>query len=107
MVNRKPETASCAQEPGKFQPVIDPSRCEAKGPCVPACPYDVLEIRPLNREQKDALSFLGRIKSMVHGNKRAFLAKPNDCRACGLCVSVCPEKAITLRLKVPDAGRTL
>ena len=27
-------------------PVIDPTRCEAKGPCVPICPYDVLAIRP-------------------------------------------------------------
>jgi 4Fe-4S ferredoxin len=99
MGSKQPEANRCVQEPGKFEPVIDPSKCEAKGPCVPACPYDVLEIRPLTRDDKDALSFFGRFKAMVHGNKRAFAAKPDDCRACGYCVAVCPEDAITLRLK--------
>jgi len=106
MTIRKPETESCVQEPGKFEPVIDPSRCEAKGPWVPACPYGVLEIRPLTRDQKQALPLLGRIKALVHGNKRAFVAKDDACRACGYCVAVCPEKAITLRLKVPGPGST-
>jgi len=31
----------CTAEPGEFAPVIDRNKCEAKGPCVPACPYGV------------------------------------------------------------------
>jgi NAD-dependent dihydropyrimidine dehydrogenase PreA subunit len=91
----------CQAEPGKFIPVIDPSRCEAKGPCVPACPYSVLELLPLSQADKKELSWLGRLKAQVHGNRRAFVSKPDDCHACGYCVSICPEKAISLRLKIP------
>lgn len=87
----------CLQEPGRFMPVIDISRCEAKGPCVTACPYGVLAIRPLSAEEKSSLSMLGRLKSMVHGNKRAMAVNVDACQACGYCVEVCPEKAITLR----------
>ena len=78
-------------------PVIDPNRCEAKGPCVPACPYDVLAILPLTAEEKASFSFLSRIKALVHGNKQAKAVNVDACRACGYCVEVCPEKAITLR----------
>ena len=98
---RNPKNGDCSQPPGKFIPVVDPSRCEAIGPCVPACPFNVLELRPLTQEQKSELSFLGRLKAKVHGNRRAFVAKPDDCHACGYCVEACPEKAITLRLKNP------
>jgi NAD-dependent dihydropyrimidine dehydrogenase PreA subunit len=87
----------CKQAPGLFEPVIDPGRCEAKGPCVPACPFGVLAILPLTVEEKGALSFLGRLKARVHGNKRARAVHVDACQACGYCVEVCPEKAITLR----------
>lgn len=87
----------CQQAPGLFEPVIDPGRCEAKGPCVPACPFGVLAILPLTKEEKGALSFLGKLKAKVHGNKRARAVNVDACQACGYCVEVCPEKAITLR----------
>jgi NAD-dependent dihydropyrimidine dehydrogenase PreA subunit len=93
----------CVQEPGRYVPEIDPGRCEAKGPCVPACPYGVLALQPLDAGEKGALSWLGRLKARVHGNRRAKAVRPEDCRACGYCVEVCPEKAITLRLR-PVAG---
>jgi len=89
----------CTAEPGEFAPVIDRNKCEAKGPCVPACPYGVLAILPLSAEEKSGLSFFGKLKSMAHGGEQAH-AVNNDCRACGYCVEVCPEKAITLRRKV-------
>jgi NAD-dependent dihydropyrimidine dehydrogenase PreA subunit len=39
---------------------------------------------------------LGKLKTKVHGRKKAFVAQPGACHACGLCVTACPEKAITL-----------
>ena len=90
----KPE---CRFDPGYMVPVIDPARCEAKGPCVPICPYDVLAIRPVPGEEKAMLPFTARLKLFVHGGKQAFPLNPNACRGCGLCVQVCPEKAIKLQ----------
>jgi NAD-dependent dihydropyrimidine dehydrogenase PreA subunit len=37
----------CKQPQGKFIPVVDFSRCEAKGPCAEVCPYDIFEIRKI------------------------------------------------------------
>jgi 4Fe-4S ferredoxin len=44
-----------------------------------------------------ALSFIGKIKTRVHGNKKAYVVQPDLCHACGLCVTACPEKAIKLK----------
>ncbi len=95
----QPSAPDCKQPPGRFEPVINPSKCEAKGPCVPACPYNVLEILPLTAEEKASLGFFPRLKAMAHGNKRANAVRVDACQACGKCVEVCPEKAITLRLR--------
>ncbi len=94
-----PSIAACPQPAGKYEPVIDRSRCEAKGPCVPACPYGVLAIRPLGEPEKAALGFFARLKAKAHGNRQAFAIQPDACQACGKCVEVCPEKAIKLRLR--------
>ncbi|MBW8887615.1 MAG: 4Fe-4S dicluster domain-containing protein [Fibrobacteres bacterium] len=94
-----PSSASCPQPAGRFEPVVNRSRCEAKGPCVPACPYSVLEIHPLTDTDKAGLGFLARLKVRAHGNRQAFAIHPEACRACGKCVEACPEKAITLRLR--------
>lgn len=96
----KSKAEPCPTESGKFIPVIDPARCEAKGPCVPACPYSVLELLPLTQDQKNELSWFGRLKAKVHGNLLATASRPEDCHACGYCVTVCPEKAISLQLRV-------
>jgi len=94
------KTAPCTFPPGVMVPQIDPSRCEAKGPCVPACPYDVLIIRLLTPEERADLTPLQRFRAFVHGNKRAFIADPDACRGCGLCVKACPERAIRLERRV-------
>lgn len=88
---------NCKFEAGFMMPVIDPERCEAKGPCVTACPYDVLAIRIVPQDIKDTLSLLGRIKLIVHGGKQAFVIHQDACHGCGLCVQVCPEDAIRLQ----------
>lgn len=91
-----PAQADCPGEPGKVAPVVDRNRCEAKDDCVRVCPYDVFEIRRLGPEEKAGLSFGGRIKAWAHGNKQAFVVRPEACRACRLCVEACPEEALTL-----------
>ena len=95
----KVDSKPCPQPPGKYEPVIDRSRCEAKGPCVAACPYGVFEISALTAEEKAGLGFFSRFKAFAHGNKQAHAAKADACQACGKCVEVCPEKAIKLRLR--------
>ncbi|QJW97486.1 4Fe-4S dicluster domain-containing protein [Frigoriglobus tundricola] len=91
-----PERATCDETPGRLVPIVSAQRCENKGPCVQVCPYDVFEIRKLTPEERGGLSLLTRLKVWVHGGKQAFVVRPGECHACGLCVTACPEKAITL-----------
>ena len=86
----------CAPEAGRVAPVIDRNRCEAKADCVRVCPYAVFEVRRLAAEERAGLSFVGRLKLLVHGGKQAFAVHADACHACGLCVKACPEKAIRL-----------
>jgi 4Fe-4S ferredoxin len=88
---------ACKQEPGIFTPTIDRARCEGKADCVVICPYEVFELGILPPEDRVGLGPLARIKGFVHGWKQAFAVKAEVCRACGLCVSTCPEKAIKLK----------
>jgi 4Fe-4S ferredoxin len=39
---------------------------------------------------------LQKLKLRVHGMKVAYTPNADACRACGLCVTACPERAITL-----------
>ena len=88
--------ADCKFEAGVVSPVIDPLRCEAKGPCVPICPYSVLAIRLVPPSQKASMSLTARFKLFVHGGKQAFVLNGDACHGCGLCVEACPERAIAL-----------
>ena len=91
-----PDLEACRGEPGRVAPVVDRNRCEAKEDCVAVCPYDVFEIQDLSREDRASLSLLGKLKAWAHGNRQAFVVRPNDCHACQLCVAACPENALTL-----------
>jgi 4Fe-4S ferredoxin len=81
---------------GMTVPVIDPNRCEAKAECVRVCPYHVFELRTLGAADKAGMSWRGRLKARFHGNRQAFVARPDDCHACAKCVAACPEDAIRL-----------
>ncbi len=90
------EHEGCKGTPGKVAPVIDRNRCEAKEDCVRVCPYNVFEVRKLGSEERVAMSLLGRLKAFAHGNRQAFVVRPEACHACQLCIPACPEQAIRL-----------
>ena len=96
MTNEQRIESSCNQPPGAFAPVIDRNRCEGKGECVKVCPKNVFELGVLPKPERGGLSFMGKVKGLAHGWKQAFLPNVRACEACGLCVSSCPEDAITL-----------
>ena len=87
---------NCKKTAGEFRPVINRNKCECKSVCVEVCPYDVLEMHVLPTESRRELSLIGKLKGLAHGWKQAVVRYPEQCMACGICVSGCPEKAITL-----------
>jgi 4Fe-4S ferredoxin len=56
----------------------------------------VFEVRRIDEQDFLALSFLGRLKSRVHGRQTAYTPHADACQACGLCVVACPEHALAL-----------
>jgi NAD-dependent dihydropyrimidine dehydrogenase PreA subunit len=86
----------CRAEPGRFEPVIDRSRCEGKADCVAVCPYGVFEVRRMDDDDFRELPLLGKLKSLAHRRRTAYTPGADACQACGLCVVACPEKAIAL-----------
>jgi 4Fe-4S ferredoxin len=90
------EPVDCKQAAGVLAPVIDRNRCEGKADCVRVCPYDVFEIGVLPATERRALTIVGRMKAFFHGGKQAFAVRADQCHACGLCVTACPEHAIKL-----------
>jgi 4Fe-4S ferredoxin len=91
----------CKAPAGTFAPVVDRGKCEGKGDCAEVCPYDVFEVGRISDEDFRALSFLERLKVRAHGRKTALMPNASDCRACGLCVVACPERALTLVRHTP------
>ena len=86
----------CGATPGTYRPVVNRRRCEGKAECVAVCPYDVFEVRTIDEGEYRALPALVRLKIWAHGKKTAYTPRADGCRACGLCVIACPEKAIDL-----------
>jgi NAD-dependent dihydropyrimidine dehydrogenase PreA subunit len=96
MPNRPADPSECRQPAGAFHPVVDRAKCEGKSDCTVACPYDVFEVRRIDDGDFAKLSFFSKLKSRAHGRKTAYTPRAEACRACGLCVSACPERAIRL-----------
>jgi NAD-dependent dihydropyrimidine dehydrogenase PreA subunit len=86
----------CQAEPGRFMPLVERGRCEGKADCVEVCPYDVFEVGPIDELEYRALPVLSRLRVWAHGKQTALTPNAAACRACGLCVVACPEKAIHL-----------
>jgi NAD-dependent dihydropyrimidine dehydrogenase PreA subunit len=76
--------------------VVNRNRCEAKHDCVDVCPYDVFVVRVLTREERVGVSIAVGSTSSLTGAVRRSSARPEACHACGLCVTMCPERAIKL-----------
>lgn len=89
-------TSGCKQKPGVIAPVVDLKRCEGKGDCVAVCPENVFEIRHIDKADYLGLNVMHRLKQRVHGMKVAYTPNAQACQSCGLCVTACPERAITL-----------
>lgn len=89
-------SVQCKAGAGVFTPLIDRNRCEGKGDCERVCPYGVFRVGTLPAADRGGLSLVGKLKGFGHRWQQALLVNANDCRACGLCVAACPEKAVTL-----------
>jgi 4Fe-4S ferredoxin len=94
--NKDMTDVNCKEPQGKFIPIVDFSRCEAKGPCTQVCPYDVFEIRTIEPSDYAKLGLLSKLKNRIHGGKVSYTPRADQCQACGLCIKACPEHAIKL-----------
>ena len=86
----------CKQAVGAIKPVVDFNRCEGKADCVRVCPEAVFAMARIEDEDYRKLGVMSRFKLRVHGMQVAYTPNVDACRSCGLCVSACPEHAITL-----------
>jgi NAD-dependent dihydropyrimidine dehydrogenase PreA subunit len=92
-----PTENECVDIAGRVAPVVDRNRCEGKEDCVRVCPFNVFEIGKLSDAEKSELSILGKLKAWAHGGKQAYVVNAGACHACKLCISACPESALSLR----------
>ncbi|MCG8412029.1 MAG: 4Fe-4S binding protein [Bacteroidales bacterium] len=68
--------------------VVDIEKCKGCEVCVPACPFDVIQL---------AEEVNGK------GYHYATMGKPDSCIGCANCAVVCPDGVITVYRKKVDA----
>lgn len=73
--------------------VVDESSCDGCGSCIETCPHSALALKTLSEEEIQNLSFKGRLKVKIKGNKKAYL-NYDLCTTCGLCMKQCHEFAV-------------
>jgi 4Fe-4S ferredoxin len=99
---KPPSVESCKQPPGVIVPIVSLKRCEGKGDCVKVCPENVFRVQRIEQDDYSDLNAFHRFKLRVHGMQVAYTPNADACRSCGLCVSACPEQAITLQRRGID-----
>jgi 4Fe-4S ferredoxin len=93
---REPATPRTA-----VRPVVDYNRCEGKAVCAHVCPWSVFDVRVLTPQERGPLSLGGKLRSLLHGGRQAWVARPDECHGCARCVAECPEEAIRLETPAP------
>lgn len=88
---------------GTTAPVIDRERCVGDAGCVAICPHQVIALKPVAAQDCDGLPASTRFLLSLSQGLQAAVIAPECCRACGLCLAVCSEHAITLRALGGDA----
>lgn len=91
-INKKKLEQELQLKNGKI--VIDESSCDGCGSCLETCPHSALTLKILSEEEIQNLSFKGRLKVKIKGNKKAYVSNYDLCTACGLCIKQCHEFAI-------------
>lgn len=86
-------------EIGTTAPVIDRERCVGDAACIAVCPHQVLALRPVAAQDCDGLPASTRFLLSLSQGLQAAVAAPERCRACGLCLAVCSQRAIALRAR--------
>ncbi|MCT4673947.1 MAG: 4Fe-4S binding protein [Prolixibacteraceae bacterium] len=90
MIAKKVEKELSIKE-GVF--IVNEASCDGCGKCIEICPKNAINIKELNEIAVKRLSFKGRLKVRIKGNKKASINQ-NICVGCGRCLKQCHEFAI-------------